>query len=183
VSGLLGSIQATVEALSLDETRHLLDLGGGHGFYSIALAQKYPHMHITLLDLPQVIPLAQMYVRNFAQEARIRCVGANFLQEDIGDGFDAVLCANVLHSDKRDIVLPKVFCGLNRGGQIIVKCRIENGEPTVRAALAKLLWHIRGGKEFYSSRQWEHMIANHGFEQLRTVNVEGIFATIIGTKP
>jgi SAM-dependent methyltransferase len=182
VSGLGGSIQTTVQATDLGNAKYLLDLGGGHGFYSIALAQKYPTLQVRLFDLPQVIPLAEDFVRRFSLDQRIECRAGDFLLDDIGTGYDAILCANILHRDKRDRVLPKVVKSLNPGGQIILKCRVHDGEKSLSAALAKLLWHIRGGKEFFSQQQWQEILLQYGFKQVKTVEIDGIFATIIGIK-
>lgn len=183
VTGLLGSIQATVSAVNLAEASRLLDLGGGHGFYSIAFAQKHTNLHVTLFDLAQVIPLADSYIQQFGVQGRVLTRAGNFLTDAIGTGFDAVLCANILHREKRETVLPKVYNAINPGGRIIVKCRIVEAEKTLSAALAKLLWYVRGGKEFLSLRQWCGMLEQYGFTDVGTVLVDGIFATIVAKKP
>jgi hypothetical protein len=38
----------------------LLDVGGGSGCFSIALATRYPHMGFTVMDLPAICPLAEL---------------------------------------------------------------------------------------------------------------------------
>jgi Predicted O-methyltransferase len=182
VSGLSGSLQATVAAIDLPTAGHLLDLGGGHGFYSIALAQKYPSLTVTLYDLPQIIELANEYVRAFHLAERIRPVAGDFLRQDIGTGYDAVLCANILHSTKRDIVLDKVWQALAVGGRIIVKCRIADCPDTPATAMAKLIWQVRGGKELFSRDHWQQLLARQGFKEVTTLNVHGIFATMAGIK-
>lgn len=182
VSSLNGSIQATIAAIDLSNTRQLLDLGGGHGFYSIALAQKYPALSVTLFDLPQIVALTQEYVQEFRVADRISLVAGDFLQEDIGTGYDAVLCANILHGTKRAIILDKVWHALNHGGRIIVKCRIADCPATLANALAKLIWQVRGGKELFPRAEWHGFLADSGFEAIETHNIHGIFATITGIK-
>jgi 2-polyprenyl-3-methyl-5-hydroxy-6-metoxy-1,4-benzoquinol methylase len=182
VSSLNGSIQSTVGSIDLSNARKLLDLGGGHGFYSIALAQKYPALSVTLFDLPQIIALAREYLHTFQLTDQVQFVPGNFLQGDIGTGYDAVLCANILHSTKRSIVLDKVWQALNSDGQIIVKCRIADCVATLSTALAKLIWQVRGGKELFSQNDWHQVLTYHGFKDIKTLNFHGIFATIVGVK-
>jgi ubiquinone/menaquinone biosynthesis C-methylase UbiE len=182
VSGLNGSIQATVGAINLGAAARLLDLGGGHGFYSIALAQKYPALSVTLFDLPQVVALAGEHVRKFRLGERINLAAGDFLQDEIGTGYDAVLCANILHGEKRATILDKVRRALSPGGRIIVKGRIADCPPTLATALGKLVWQVRGGKELHSRTTWHGFLAQQGFADIRTLNIHGLFATMEGVK-
>lgn len=182
VTALDGSIQNTVNACNLAGIRQLLDLGGGHGFYSIAFAQKYPDIKITLFDLPQVVVLAKQFVGQFHQEERINMVAGNFLQDKIGDHYEAILCANILHSDKRDIVLTKVKEALTPDGMLIVKCRIADCPDTMENALVRLMWQIRGGKELFTTDQWRGFLLAHGFKNIRILNINEMSATIVANK-
>jgi len=181
VNALTGSIQNTVNCCDLTNVRHMLDLGGGHGFYSIALAQKYPELKITLFDLPQVIALAHQFVGRFHMEEQINLLSGNFLQDDIGSGYDTILCSNILHSDKRDVVLPKVKKALQPGGRIILKCRIADCPETLSNAMNKLFWQVNGGKELFTQAEWRGFLSTHGFYDSKTVNVENMFATMIAS--
>jgi len=182
VGSLIGSLHTTVAACDLTGANSLLDLGGGHGFYSIAFAQKYSSLQVTLFDLPQVIPLAYKFTRKFGLADRIQLVEGNFLQDALGEGYDAVLCSNILHSDKREIVLDKVWNALNPGGRIMVKCRVKDCENDFSTALAKLQWYLQGGREIFSQEEWKGFLEEKGFSQIRIVDLNGIFATIIGWK-
>jgi len=182
VGSLITSLHTTIESCDLTGANSLLDLGGGHGFYSIAFAQKYPSLQVTLFDLPQVIPLAYKFTRKFGLADRIRLVEGNFLQDAIGTGYDTILCSNILHSDKRETVLTKVWNALNPGGRIIVKCRVKDCENNLPTALAKLQWYLQGGREIFSQEEWKGFLAEKGFSQIVTVDLNGIFATFIGWK-
>lgn len=180
VFGLMGSIQSTVNAVDLSDAQRLLDLGGGHGFYSIAFAQKYPTLHATVFDLSHIVSLAEKFARQFAIERQVAFCGGDFLIDDIGKNYDAILCANVLHSQKRDVVLTKVRQALKPGGRIIVKCRVSDSPDNLENAIAKLMWQVRGGRELYSSDQWKSFLLKHGFREIEMVQQFGIYATMIG---
>jgi len=179
---LSSSVQTTVKACHLSKAKRLLDLGGGHAFYSIAFAQAYPTMQITLFDLPQVLPIAEKFLYEFTMDKRIDLVAGNFLTDAIGENYDAVLCSNILHGEKRDIVLQKVWQALNKDGCVIVKSRVADCAENLSTALAKLQWYLRAGKELFTQEKWRGYLVEHGFEQIELVDLNGIFATFIGWK-
>ena len=57
-----GRARAIAQAVGVNGTRRMLDLGGGSGVYSIAFAKASPQLHAEILDLPEVVQLAQEYV-------------------------------------------------------------------------------------------------------------------------
>ncbi len=179
VFGLMGSVQDTVSLCNLEKANRLLDLGGGHGFFSIAFAQKYPGLSVTLFDLPHIVTLAGQFIRQFAVEQQVKLAGGNFLTDDIGTGYDAVLCSNILHSSKRDIVLAKVRQALKPCGQIILRCRVADCADNLENAVAKLRWRLHSGWELYSTEEWRAFLTGHGFRNIRVIGISGIYATIL----
>ena len=52
-------IPELTKKLKLDKNcRRVIDVGGGHALYSIALCRKYPDLEIAIFDSPYVRPLA-----------------------------------------------------------------------------------------------------------------------------
>ncbi|MGM9570960.1 MAG: methyltransferase [bacterium] len=179
---LTTSFWEVIDACDLREANKLLDLGGGHGFYSIAFAEKYPELEAVIFDLAAVIPIAEKTISYFGLGERVTVKAGSFLTDDLGTGFDVVLCSNVLHSDKRQIVLSKVYQALEAGGKIIVKNRVSDCDDNLANALSKLQWHLRGGRELYTQSYWHDLIAEHGFRNIKTVDVSGLFATMVAEK-
>ena len=91
----------------------------------------------------------------------------------------AVIDRNILHSDKRDIVLGKVKKALCPGGVLILKCRIADCPDTIATALAKLVWLIYGGRELFTLEKWQGFLTSYGFTDIQTVNISEMSATII----
>jgi ubiquinone/menaquinone biosynthesis C-methylase UbiE len=78
----------------------ILDLGGGGGGYSAALAHALPEARVTLADLPEILPIAEGYFAAKGLSGRVELVPANFLREDCGLGgrtFDCVFLSHILH--------------------------------------------------------------------------------------
>jgi hypothetical protein len=51
--------------------RHLLDVGGGSGAFSFALARRYPQIHCTILELPTVCHIAKEYISEAGLSGRV----------------------------------------------------------------------------------------------------------------
>jgi len=97
-----GSIQEVTEFItSLPEfpnLRHMCDLAGSHGFYTMALLDKNPQLRGTIVDLPKVAELAKDLVVEMGYGDRIDTIGADLeTNNPIGEGYDLVLASHVLY--------------------------------------------------------------------------------------
>ena len=64
ICGRLQEVVRKVTSLpSFFKMKKMIDLGGGHGLYAIALACHDPDLNATVFDLPGVIPLAEEYIK------------------------------------------------------------------------------------------------------------------------
>ena len=66
-----GRAEGVVKAVGVNDARHMLDLGGGSGAFSIAFAKAAPQLRGEILDLPDVQPIAQEYLRRAGVADRI----------------------------------------------------------------------------------------------------------------
>ncbi|MEV0589704.1 methyltransferase [Nonomuraea sp. NPDC050310] len=107
------------------DARNLLDLGGSHAQYSIALLRRHPDLHATVLDLPQALTAAEPH-------PRLTLRAGSFLDDDLGEGFDLVLLFNVLHGlDDRQAagLLSRVAAALNPGGTVVIGDQFRGRAP------------------------------------------------------
>jgi SAM-dependent methyltransferase len=117
---------AVAEALHLadDVTWRVLDVGGGHGGYSIALARRYPHLQATLFDLPPVVEVAREIIGATEVADRISLRAGDFLVDDLGQDYDLALIFGVLvsePSERRVALLRRVQQALKPGGLLVVR--------------------------------------------------------------
>ena len=109
--------------VDLGNRRRLLDVGGGVGSYAIALAERYPALEATILDLPEVVPWARTLWptpgwMNGSLSKRI-----DFLVDPFPVGYDALLLSNIFHDQPPAInqgLLVKAREALAEDGQVIV---------------------------------------------------------------
>ena len=102
---MAGSIQdATEFVTALPEFPDLLwmcDLGGNHGFYTMALLDRNPQLRGTICDLPEVVELAKEVISERGYSDRIDTIGCD-LETDgsIGEGYDMVLVSHIIYGWK-----------------------------------------------------------------------------------
>ena len=121
------------DALDLSAARHLLDLGCGPGTYSMAIAERHPHLQITLLDLPLPIDEARQIARERGLEDRFRFVAADGLTYDDGTRYDVVLVSNVLHMlgpEVSRLLLKHCYDILAPGGRLVIQAQFLDDDRT-----------------------------------------------------
>jgi len=102
---MAGSIQdATEFVTALPEFANMLrmcDIGGNHGFYTMAMLDRNPQLRGTICDLPEVVELAKEVISEMGYSDRIDTIGCD-LETDgsIGEGYDLVLASNIIYAWK-----------------------------------------------------------------------------------
>ncbi|WP_415922645.1 methyltransferase [Tateyamaria sp. SN6-1] len=126
----------TLRAVSLKGVQHLMDIGGGTGAFLEAAGHMARDMHMTLFDLPQVVPEAQARFDAAGMADRVRIAPGSFRDDALPDGADAISLVRVLYDHADDTVrdlLAKVFDALPPGGRLIVSEPMGGGARPARA--------------------------------------------------
>lgn len=92
-----GVARCLASLLDLADCRRLLDLGGGPGTYSMLLAERFPELECTVIDLPAIVGFAAEIVADSPAAGRIELRAGDVFVDDYGAGYDAVLISGVLH--------------------------------------------------------------------------------------
>jgi SAM-dependent methyltransferase len=102
--------------------RKLLDVGGGHGLFSVAFARAHPSLQAEVLDLPLPLREAERTLAGERAE-RVALRAGDYARGDLGTGYDAVLLFNVLHAHTpadAEKVVAKAAQALAPGGRLLV---------------------------------------------------------------
>jgi len=119
----LERIPHVVPLIDFTGVEKVLDVGGGSGAYSIAFARAQPQIRAVVFDLPTVVPLAEHYIQEAGLSERVRVQAGDFLQSDLGVGFDVAFISAVIHSNsphQNVALLAKVHNALVEGGQVVI---------------------------------------------------------------
>jgi SAM-dependent methyltransferase len=117
----------------------MLDIGGSHGYYSVALCRHHPRLRATVLDLPQAVTYAAPLLAKEGMGDRVVHWTGNALLEDFGVGsYDLILIAQLVHhfdkATNRELVM-RASHALRPGGSLII---LEALKPTSRIADSQL---------------------------------------------
>ncbi|WP_194892486.1 class I SAM-dependent methyltransferase [Catenulispora pinisilvae] len=106
-----------------DGAGSVLDVGGGHGWYSAMLCRRHPGLTATVLDLPGSARIGREVVDAAGLAHRVTFVEGDARSADFPDGQDAVLCFNLLHH-LTETEIPALFtraaAALKPGGTLAV---------------------------------------------------------------
>lgn len=162
---------AVAESLALPENRpiRVIDVGGCHGAYSMALAKRYPLLRATVFELPRVVPVAREVIAEAGMADRVTVQEGDFQQEELGHGYDLALVFGVLNGEPpegRPALIRKVFAALKPGGRIVLRDFVLDpdraGPPEAAIfALQMLLATEAGGLD--TRTDWADWLAEAGF--------------------
>jgi len=81
-----------------DGATHMLDIGGSHGYFSVALCRKHPSLSSVILDLAQAIPHAAPLLAREQMGARVVHRAGNALTDDLGrEQYDLIFIGALVH--------------------------------------------------------------------------------------
>jgi SAM-dependent methyltransferase len=134
----------------------LLDVGGGHALYSIALCQKYPQLSAVILDGAQALAVGRQSIHAAQLDERVAVQEGDFATDPLGSGFDVALIFNILHgfgAEQNKALLGKVKAALNPGGRVVIMDQLvgKSGTPIAEAftrILGIRFFHMVGGQTY-----------------------------------
>jgi acetylserotonin N-methyltransferase len=168
-SGMLTSPKV-VSAFDLSRFRRMVDLGGATGYLVIAACEKYPQLHGTVFDLPQVAALAREQVELSKARARIEIVAGDFFEDELPEA-DLYALGRILHDwreDKIDLLLRKILARLPAGGGLLVAEKLlnEDGVGPVKANMQSLnMLVVTEGRERTFS-EYSRLLRAAGFAEV-----------------
>ncbi len=156
--------------------KRLIDIGGGHGLYSVKFCEEHPGLHAVIFDWPQARQAAEQTIRNRGMAHRIQFAEGDFFRDDLGNGFDAALLFNVIRIyPKNDAVtlLQKTRGALSAGGKVFVADQFNSRTPTPfsRANAFLILLELYNGSpgNSYSAAEAQAMLREAGFVRPREI--------------
>jgi ubiquinone/menaquinone biosynthesis C-methylase UbiE len=181
------------EALGVPTTKapiSILDVAAGSGVWSVALAQQSPHVRVTAVDWPGVIPITRKVTARLGMADRFRFVEGDLLEADFGSGHTIATLGHILHSEgegRSRALLKKVFAALAPGGtiaiaEILVDANRRGPLPALIFAVNMLVNSDQG--DTFSLGEISGWLGDAGFENVHTVDAPGLAPLLIlATKP
>lgn len=173
------------EAIDLSKYKSLIDIGGGSGVFSIALAEKFSHLSCTVADLPQVGEAAKKFLSSSLASSRLKFLPLDIFKNQWPKGFDSILMSNILHDwdDSTISFLLKLACeSLPINGKIIINEMLHDGNTELEASLFSIVMLTRTLGRQLSFMELESAMVNAGFANVKRIETQSIFSIIEAVK-
>jgi acetylserotonin N-methyltransferase len=184
----LATAVGTARGGDFSGVRRLLDIAGGAGTFSIALAQHYPDIHCTVAELPSVCPVTQRYIERYGVAQQVDTTPLNMFFEAWPEGYDAVLLSNVLHdwgARHRSLLLERAFECVLAGGRIFINEMLMTDAADGPWGPAMFSLNMRVGtmgKQF-TGPELREALESVGFRDMSIANTYGHFSLTSARKP
>jgi SAM-dependent methyltransferase len=81
-----------------DGATRMLDIGGSHGYFSVALCRRYPQLSAVVLDLPQAVAEAAPLLSAEEMGDRVAHRAGDALTDELGtEEYDLILAFSLVH--------------------------------------------------------------------------------------
>jgi len=148
----------------------ILDIAAGHGMYGITVARNNPKVHVTAVDWPAVLEVAQENARKAGVADRYSIRPGSAFDADLGTGYDYVFITNFLHHfdiATNEKLLRRFHAALKPGGKAVTVEFIPNEDrvtPPMAAAFSMVMLINTDAGEAFTFAEYEAMHRNAGFK-------------------
>jgi ubiquinone/menaquinone biosynthesis C-methylase UbiE len=165
----------------------MLDIGGAHGLYSVALCKKHRGLSSIILDLPPAVEKSKPILEKMNMGNTVIHKAANVLTEDLGsEQFNVILMASVAHhftDEENLLVAQKAYKALKPGGfytiiEILRKDEIEYGGDMLSAIgdFFFALSSTSGTWSLQEIKQWQKQAGFMHFKKAGFLSIPGYTA-------
>jgi len=151
---------------SLSAAKHLVDVGGGTGIYSIAFLQKNPGLRATVLDRPEVLKVTREMAQAYGVADRLSAQPCDMFRDPLPTG-DVVLLSNILHDwdvPECRALIKRCAAALVPDGQLLIHDVFLNDEldgPLPMALYSAALFTLTEGR-LYSAAEYRGWLSEAG---------------------
>ena len=166
---LAGPATTLPEAFDCGPHKRLLDIGGGTGSWSIAIAKRHQNIRASILELPTVTELATSRVADAGLGHRITVITGDAMVGELPAGHDVFLLANLIHywsAEQNQELLQRVRRAAQPGSALLLADFWTNAAHTepLQAALmtGEFAAHLRNG-DVYSVEEVHEWLDRTGW--------------------
>lgn len=167
--------------------KRLLDVGAGSGCFAITLAQRFPDMRCTIMDLPAMCRVAAGYISEGEVADRVDTRPVDMFRQPWPEGYDAAFFSNIFHDWSFETcaeLARKAHAILPPGGRIYLHEMLINDSgdgPLTAAAFSVLMLLGTEGRQFTFTELAE-LLEQAGFRDVAASATYGYYSLVTGRK-
>ncbi|MHA7634167.1 class I SAM-dependent methyltransferase [Corallococcus sp. M7] len=149
--------------------RHLLDLGGAHGWYAAELCRMHRGLKATVVDLEGSVRVGRDIIAQAGLSHRVTHKEGDVLHAELGGPYDGVLLFQVMHhlTPAQNVALLRRVRGamVSRGTLAVLEyLREERETESTSAPLIGLHYFLTSGAASYTPAEVEGFLDDAGFK-------------------
>lgn len=121
----------------------MLDIGGSHGYFSVALCRRHPALRATILDLPSAVKEAAPILARENMGDRVVHRAGNALTDDLGENaWDLVFISHLVHHFDEETnreLAKRAARALKPGGALVIQEIIRPHSPNDAGQMGALM--------------------------------------------
>lgn len=168
-----------LEHVDFSDMRSLVDVGGGDATNAIAIAQAYPELKITLIDIPANCDVARRKIAAAGLSDRIDVAEGDMFLDDFPAGHDCFMFIHQLVIWPLDVntsLLKRAYDALEPGGRVLIFNSMSSDaeDGPVMAALDSVYFvsiPAEGGM-IYAWKEYEQCLRDAGFSKIERVEFD-----------
>jgi len=165
--------------------KHLLDIGGGPGTWTIAFLRAVPGARATFFDLPDVIPLARRRITQAGLSDRVSLVAGDFYNDDLPAGADFAWLSGVAHQNSRQqnrALFARIYAALQDDGVLVIRDVVMDESRTKPVAGALFAVNMLVGTESggtYTFDEFHEDLSDAGFSETTLIHHDENMSSLI----
>jgi len=169
----------------------MLDVGGSHGFISVAMCRRYPQMRAVVLDLPPAVKHAASILAAEGMGDRVTHRAGNAVEDDLGtDQWDLIYMSQLVHhfdeATNRQFAR-RVARALKPGGVFVILELLRPSSPRdagQAGALLDLYFALTSRSGTWSVEEMAGWQRDAGLTPRKPIHMRTIpgFAEVVATK-
>jgi SAM-dependent methyltransferase len=167
----------------------VLDLACGSGVWGVGIAHLSPHVRVTAVDWPGIIPVTKRVTARHGVADRYTFVEGDLDSANFGSGHRIATLGHILHSEgiaRSQALLSKTFAALAPGGTIAIAEWLVNPERTepVNGLIfaVNMLVNTDDGDTF-SFEEIRDWLTAAGFHNVRLLEAPAVSPLVLADKP
>jgi SAM-dependent methyltransferase len=159
--------------------KRLLDVAGGHGWFSAELCRRHEGLEATVFDLAGSAAVGREIIADAGMSDRVRHVEGDLATGDFGGPYDGALCFNIIHhlTPEQNVELfRRVHDALAPGGTFAVLDLFTppGDQRPDAAAFLGMFFYLTSAAATYAPEELFDWLDQTGFERPRKVRIRRI---------